>query len=389
MKSSTFPQVKFNFLDGIRGLCALYVALYHAQLFTGNTNDYIKSSLTSLNVILSYGHFSVALFIVLSGFCLSIPVTKSEDTKLRGGFSRYISRRFTRILPPYYFALALSIVIIYTFPILQSYKDTAWDSKIPISTWSVVSHLFLIHNLSEEWILKINGPLWSVATEWQIYFVFPILILIWRKINLIFSLLFALVLGSTIALKMPVIHSWYLGLFAMGMVSAVVCFSKEQYFVSIRSAFNWSALSKISAVLLVLFLALLHFKTIHLLISETIVGALFCIFLINFTLIEITSLKRPPMLKILNTKFALFLGAFSYSIYLIHSPILALLNLISLNYEMSTDTRLIFMLFISVPFAILISYAFYWLVERKFVPGNKEIPLAKESTIQELAKRIV
>ena len=38
----------------------------------------------------------------------------------------------------------------------------------------MASHLFLVHNLSEGWIFKIDPPMWSVATEWQIYLLFPV-----------------------------------------------------------------------------------------------------------------------------------------------------------------------------------------------------------------------
>jgi peptidoglycan/LPS O-acetylase OafA/YrhL len=363
---------KFIFLDGIRGFSALFVALYHAQLFTGHTDDYIHSSLKPLNIFLGYGHFSVAVFIVLSGFCLTIPVAKSEDIRLKGGFSRYIGRRSTRILPPYYFALVLSLILIYSFPILQTISNTVWDSKIPVTASSLISHLLLTHNFSENWILKINGPLWSVATEWQIYFVFPILIYIWRKVNLSLSFSFAIILGCAIALLIPVVHSWYLGLFAMGMVSSVICFSKQPLFTLINSRLNWSILSKGATILLFFFLTMLQFKTIHLLISESIVGFLICIILINFTFVEVKSLHKPLVLKLFNTRFAAFIGTFSYSIYLIHSPILGLLNLAGLNYQMSTDIRLLSMLFIAVPFSILISYLFYLLVERRFIPKQRE-----------------
>jgi peptidoglycan/LPS O-acetylase OafA/YrhL len=371
MKEKT--SSKFIFLDGIRGLSALFVAFYHAQLFTGHTDDYLHSSLKPLNIFLDYGHFSVAVFIVLSGFCLTIPVAKSEDIQLKGGFKRYIGRRFTRILPPYYFALTLSLILIYTFPILQTSNNTVWDSKIPITLGSVLSHLLLLHNFSEDWILKINGPFWSVATEWQIYFVFPILLYIWRKSNVFISLVSAVFLGTLIAFILPVIHSWYLGLFALGMVSSTICFSRQPLFILINSRLNWPLLSATATVLLIAFLGILHFKTFHLLISESIVGLLMCVILINFIMVDVKSLRRPFMLKIFSSKFAVFIGTFSYSIYLIHSPILGLLNLLSLQYQMNVDTRLLLMLFISVPFSVLISYGFYLLVESRFIPGKRDL----------------
>ena len=44
------------------------------------------------------------------------------------------------------------------------------------SSGSLLSHLFLLHNLNASWIYDFNGTLWSIATEWQIYFVFALLL---------------------------------------------------------------------------------------------------------------------------------------------------------------------------------------------------------------------
>ena len=46
----------------------------------------------------------------------------------------------------------------------------------------IVSHLLLIHNFNPDWHSKIDYPMWSVATEWQIYFLFPLVLLpVWKR----------------------------------------------------------------------------------------------------------------------------------------------------------------------------------------------------------------
>lgn len=363
---------KFTYLDGLRGLSALFVAFYHAQLFTGRSGAYLESNLKPLNVFLSYGHFSVAIFIVLSGFCLTIPVALSEDKFLKGGFKRYIKRRFTRIIPPYYVALVLFIILIFSIPMLQTSQNTVWDSKIPVTFDAVVAHILLIHNFSESWIFKIDGPMWSVATEWQIYFIFPILLYLWRRYGIVVSIVFANILGVIVALRFSLLHPWYLGLFSTGMVGSIICFSKDEMFHNLRSKINWPIISKLASAGLLILAILIRFIKVNILISETFVGLCICIILINFTLIETKNEagSRPFMLSIFNTRFAVFLGSFSYSIYLIHSPILGYLNLLTINFPIGIDLRLILMLGVAVPISVLISYVFYLLVERKFIPGK-------------------
>src|SRR5436853_35532 len=62
---------------------------------------------------LYFGHFGVVVFIVLSGFCLMLPVVRGDGT-LRGGIAAFFKRRTLRIVPPYYVAIGLSLLLIVT-----------------------------------------------------------------------------------------------------------------------------------------------------------------------------------------------------------------------------------------------------------------------------------
>ena len=113
------------------------------------------------STVLGYGHLAVDVFIVLSGYCLMLPVAASADLKLRGGLIGYIKRRAWRIVPPYYAALCVALIIALT--------NGAYHMFSP---GDVAAHLLLIHNLNPDWLYSINAPMWSIAVEWQIYFVF-------------------------------------------------------------------------------------------------------------------------------------------------------------------------------------------------------------------------
>src|SRR5437660_75394 len=101
-------RFRLDFLDGIRGLAALYVALFHVS--------YARQSLPEparhLTDWLQFGHYAVGVFIVLSGYCLMLPVARSADGRLRGGVGSYLRRRAWRILPPYYAALVLALALV-------------------------------------------------------------------------------------------------------------------------------------------------------------------------------------------------------------------------------------------------------------------------------------
>ncbi|MGJ1408015.1 acyltransferase family protein [Sphingobacterium siyangense] len=219
-------KIRFEFLDGIRGLAAIWVVLYHSMLFNGYTESIIWSNNIFINCLqkpLSIGRLAVSIFIVLSGFCLAIPVV-NNNLQLKGGFNRYIKRRAKRLIPPYYAALALSIGLIYLFPILNTPFDTAWDSKIPITFGAVLSHLLLVHNLNTDWIFKLNGAHWSIATEWQIYWFFPLMLILWRKVNLYFSFFIILVLAVILFKIVPLAAPEFLVLFFMGVICCYFSF---------------------------------------------------------------------------------------------------------------------------------------------------------------------
>ena len=71
-------RLRLEYLDGLRGLAALYVVIHHAYLQSTNSEDrfFLRTPLNRALHFLDYGHFAVAIFIVLSGYCLMIPLAK-------------------------------------------------------------------------------------------------------------------------------------------------------------------------------------------------------------------------------------------------------------------------------------------------------------------------
>src|SRR6185436_4953598 len=135
----------------------------------------------------------------------------------------YFARRAWRILPPYFAALLASLLLIALVPVLETPTKTIWADSFPAFEFGpIASHLLLVHNLFPAYAQTINGPLWSVATEWQIYFFFPFVLLpIWRRFGAAATVLVAFAIGSALTWIVPsaahAAASWYLGLFGLGM----------------------------------------------------------------------------------------------------------------------------------------------------------------------------
>ena len=375
-------RLHLGFLDGLRGLSALYVALYHALLFTGYgvERETYSPAFRLLGGLLSFGPYAVAVFIVLSGFCLTLPVARNPARTLRGGFRAYITRRARRILPPYYAALFLFLALIALVPVLQTPAGTAWDSKIPLSLGGVVSHLLLVQNVHPGWMFEIDGPMWSVATEWQLYFLFPLLLVLWRRFGLAASVGFALTVSLIPQVLLPSqfsfrwLHPWFFGLFALGMAGAVVAFSPAPFWAGARARLPWRGLALGSAFVAVALAAVSEFVLgLPTYLTETVLGGAVAAGLVYYTLLETRPESRPasPLRRLLNAPVVVGLGTFSYSVYLLHSPLLGLFNLLTLSLPLSADLRLLLMLGAGLPLAVLASYGFYQIAERPFTAAGR------------------
>lgn len=176
-KQTSPPRQHLGYLDGIRALAALYVVLHHSFWETNETLH--ASHWVSKGIYLfAYGHNAVDVFIVLSGFCLALPVVRG-DGHITSGTITFFWKRARRILPPYFAAFAFSLLLIYTA--IGHKTGTHWDVSLPITREAIFTHLFLVQDLFSQSTYKVNLAFWSISVEWHIYFLFPLLILLRRR----------------------------------------------------------------------------------------------------------------------------------------------------------------------------------------------------------------
>jgi len=373
MTGSDRQKLHLSYLDGLRAGAALYVVLFHAVIGFGRD---LSGPLRVLKLLFGYGHEAVAIFIVLSGYCLMLPVARSPDGQLKGGFWNYLGRRAFRILPPYFAALGLSLLLIRYVPVLgRAGSHTIWDESLPaLGLGPIASHVLLVHNWFPEWAYRINGPFWSVATEWQIYFFFPLLLLpLWRRAGICLALGSALLLGYAPLLfaRAPARHAvpWYLFLFGIGMLAAAVGFSGGRAERWLRAWVSWSKLSLTLGVLCALggtVGARIWFRFLPL--TDLLVGSAAGALLVHCTNQVKAGSERGLLLGALESRLLVGIGRFSYSLYLTHLPIVALCFFVLRRLGVGSPLRLAgYMIATALPASLLVAYAFYWAVERHFV----------------------
>jgi peptidoglycan/LPS O-acetylase OafA/YrhL len=365
------------YLDGLRAIAALYVVMFHAVL--GFSASGLKGPWKLLKAATTFGHEAVAVFIVLSGYCLMLLV--ASDTALRlGGFGKYIGRRAYRILPPYFAAFALSLSVIAALPSLQrSGSGTIWDDSLPALSWEpIAAHLLLVHNWIPTLAFRINGPLWSVATEWQIYFLFPALLLpALRRTGMLATCALAIALGFLpLAFAERAAHAaipWYLALFAFGMCAAMINVSNDSLAEKLRAGVPWRWLA-LAAWLgcfgFGLGAARIWFR--YKALTDLLVGAATATLLVHLTESarqdgQDGSPRRHPLLRLLEAMPLQRIGHFSYSLYLTHLPFVALCYFALAPLALAPPLLALSMLTTSIVVSLLVAHVFHLLVERHFL----------------------
>ncbi|HZH97440.1 MAG TPA: acyltransferase, partial [Fimbriimonadaceae bacterium] len=166
-------RTRLDYIDGMRACAALYVALGHCYMTIWPiVFQVVDGGLSGSFTIWSmYGHFAVTVFIVISGFCLMLPVTRTAD-RIQGGAIEFFIRRAIRILIPYYASMLFALILIWT--VIGEKTGTIWDIAVPVTQETFVKCLLLVQNILG--VSQVNPVYWSIAVEWQIYFFFPLLV---------------------------------------------------------------------------------------------------------------------------------------------------------------------------------------------------------------------
>jgi peptidoglycan/LPS O-acetylase OafA/YrhL len=370
--TDAMTPIRLAYLDGLRALASAYVVLFHA--LPGFSAQNLIGPWRLLKRTFAYGHEAVAIFIVLSGYCLMLPVVRRDPELLGVALGQFVARRAKRILPPYFAAVAFSIALLATIPSLRVRGTrTIWDDSLPgLDVGAIVSHLLVVHNWFPQYGYQINGPLWSVASEWQIYFFFPLVFLpLWRRVGMLGALLGAALLGYAPLLLAPaaarVAIPWYLLLFAFGMAAASIGFGHHELERRLRTSVPWKLVSAglwLTCVVSSNAAATLWFSIKP--VVDPLVGLSTATLLIHLTR-EGVSGRHSRLLALLESRALVGLGHFSYSLYLTHLPVLALcyLGLRSLGVSGPAFTLAIAVL--GGLGSVALAYGFHVVVERPFM----------------------
>lgn len=158
------PAPRLAVLDALRGLAALWVALFH---FTqnGRFNQGFPAD-QPLKWLATYGYLGVYCFFVISGFIL--PWTMARSRYRLRDFPRFLAKRALRLHPLYLLSVAAMLAPL-LFQQATSLEAHTWSDWWP--------HFFYLNGLlGRPWLMQIY---WTLALEAQYYLaiglLFPLL----------------------------------------------------------------------------------------------------------------------------------------------------------------------------------------------------------------------
>ena len=357
------------FLDGIRGIAILWVFGYHAIgsaygwnhfPWKGLVHDFHEPNILLALFPLNFGLMGVSIFFVVSGFCIHLSHSRARTS----GWLYFFHRRFFRIYPAYLVAL---LIFLFLWP-WHHFSSLTAAKQFFIHTLS-------IHNLDLNSKYAINPSFWSIATEMQLYLIYPVLMLLTNSIGwnptLILLLAIEIFLHSLNG-EMSPNH----GLFALVNSPLGYWFSWVigAYLANLFLAGKTNIFAKVNfTFVLILAIFTLLFKPLF---NFSFTAFAFLTAIVIDRLISQTWTLPSPSSRVFNIlwRHLSFVGLISYSLYLFHQPMLNSLPKFFLSHAgiKPNETNLLIAAFSLYPLILLIAWMSFKLIETpSIVFGNK------------------
>jgi peptidoglycan/LPS O-acetylase OafA/YrhL len=338
-----YPQ-----LDLARSLAALFVFFNHLRyiVFLGFHEQQMGTAGKIFFFLTGFGHQSVIIFFVLSGFFITKSIIDSIEQK-SWSVKRYAIQRLTRLWVVLIPALAFTFLLDTMAWQYFNYNNSPGRS----SFMNFVENVFFLQNFTGP-TFGSNLSLWSLGNEFWYYVLLPfVLFPIYRKKNR--------ALNITIAVMVLAAGFWLLSHLFVGTQGFVIFLMGSLVYGitrSCRKAIN----NSFFYIGLLVFLTVLGMSRYQKSNPELWDLARGC----AFAVMAYCWLRSRKSLAFKYERMAQFLSSFSYTLYVVHVPLMLFFcAMFRLGAEfLSTHTMLLYCLLAVT--ILVISWIFYWMFER-------------------------
>ena len=295
----------FKGIEGLRAWLAWTVVIGHLAAYSPYSSYGVAKALTKA------GDFAVVVFIIVSGFVITNLITIKREHYLT-----YITRRALRIYPAYLIGLLMGVLVatnsidISGFWAMQPHQLAAFqeqDRQLQSNALTHLGlHLSLLHAMVPNEILPqaehmFLSPAWSLSLEWQFYLIAPIFIYAIRRFP-----------AATATFAILGLISYKSHLFGHYFRGGLILSSSWYFLIGIATRLHLHTLPQFEKFPLWLLIAAVP---IALLSKAALIPLLIWFALILY-------LQSPTRWAVLDSKFARAAGDRSYSVYILHMPIL-------------------------------------------------------------------
>ncbi|MCO7191228.1 MULTISPECIES: acyltransferase [unclassified Pseudoalteromonas] len=311
-------------LNSLRGMAALIVFVTHFSDIT----HWLDGALGG-----GAGAYGVMLFFLLSGFLMSyLYLAKDFGTN---SVKRYLVARFARVVPLY------ALVVLASFALTKVGSDLLYH--IP-DHQALLGHLLFLYG---------DSVLWSIPPEVQFYFVF---VLLWALAANRPGYIYLLIVGCLLLLFFTNFPRIYGDIYGVPYNQFTVLRSLPYFFIGVVFGLHYKTLTipaylKKHRFVFVLCLIPLMYPELSPITSDAknrmwlsyeVLLVMSCVFFCVVFLV-------PDNNILLTNKVGDFFGKISYSLYLLHMPVIMQVN----RFELAVEIKLVLSLILSVACAYL------------------------------------
>lgn len=298
-----------NYLDGLRGIAAFAVLIFHANVYIAMALPWEVTGLTHSYLMRFFnGNFAVCIFFILSGYVLSLSATKNDQHHHAG---ELIIKRYFRLTP----VVGASILFSYFTWKTVGFYTTQMSSYAPVFNWMAPEYQFkpsFVKALYDGLIgvytegTSYNGVLWTIKIElFGSIIIYALIRIFWEYLN------FVLIAVLTIIILVLLFYqenSYYFSLFVIG---AILCRKTiSLHWIFIIPAYYLGSIDQWSNDAVGLFnLIGIKIDSFGKTIPFHAVGAVMLLMCV---------LSNEGIKAVLSSKIFTILGRLSYSLYAVH-----------------------------------------------------------------------
>ena len=351
------PSARLIELDGLRGLAAVIVVIHHCLLtvpafarigaWPGVVPEEPAARIltqTPLHLLWA-GHEAVLVFFVLSGTALVYPVARRHAQRRRFDWIDYVPRRIVRLWLPAAASTALAVALMVLVPRSTAASLGPWMTQAHPAGLSA-RHLLLELALQPRYAYR-NTVLWSLHAEAVVSFLLPLVVLV-------------------VALAARA-RAWWLPAAACLAVPAVTGDTRTLVYVPVfvlgaTAGWRWGHLGTIAperpapwatpaALACLVLITIGWWPGLEGPVAGRLAAA---VSLAAVAALVALAVRAGALRGVLRSRAVQYLGALSFSLYLVHEPVIVATRLLTASWSP----------WLVAPLAVAVTAPLTWLFRR-------------------------